>query len=106
MTVYPVSRKALPTLTPAALQALLSESFGSARAEPDGMHATFGALKDLSVAVRGKGLEVRTVMDPTVPPEVQSETIQRYNRFLERTTGFTAKERAKRLKGQAGHPSP
>ena len=106
MTVYPVSRTTLPTLTPEALQALLLESFGSVRAEPDGLHASFGALKDLSAAVRGKGLEVRTVMDPAVPPGIQSETIQRYNRFLERATGFTAKERAKRLKSPAGKLGP
>lgn len=106
MTVYPVNRKAHPKLTSQDLQAILVESFGSARVEPDGLHAAFGALKDLSVALKGKGLEVRTVMDPGVPPEVQMETIRRYNRFLERATGYTTKARAKRLKDQARGAGP
>ncbi len=40
-------------------------------------------------------------MDPKVPEEVARETIRRYNAFLEDATGFTAKERAKRLKKSA-----
>ena len=106
MTVYPVCRDTLPTLSPQALQAILTEVFGSARVEPGGLHATFGALKDLTVAVQGKGLEVRTLMDPSVPPEVQAETVRRYNRFLEQATGYTAKERAKRVKDQARGARP
>lgn len=101
MTVYPVSRKVRPTLTLESLQGMMLELFGSAQVGPGGVHASFGALKDLTVAITGKGLEVRTVMDPGVPAEVQTETIRRYNRFLERATGYTTKERAKRVKAQA-----
>ncbi len=40
-------------------------------------------------------------MNPKVPEEVARETIARYNRFLEEATGFSAKERAKRLRKSA-----
>ncbi len=40
-------------------------------------------------------------MDPKVPEEVARETIARYNRFLEDVTGYTSKERARRLRKES-----
>ena len=44
-----------------------------------------------------KVLEVETVMDPSVDPEIAGDTVRRYNDFLYQATGFTAKERKKRM---------
>jgi hypothetical protein len=101
MTKYPVSPKVKGDLNPSKLQALMTEVFGTCSAEGETLHASFGALKDLKVSVDGKQLLVETVMDPKVPPDVQSDTIKRYYSFLERATGYTAKERAKRLQQAA-----
>ncbi len=45
-------------------------------------------------------------MNPKVTEEVARETIARYNRFLEETTGYSSKERAKRLRKSATSPAP
>jgi hypothetical protein len=41
-------------------------------------------------------------MNPKVPEDVQRDTISRYNRFLEAATGYSAKERARKLRKSAG----
>ncbi len=101
MQKYPVSPKVIKGLSPAALAGILKEVFGNSTAPDDFVHATFGALKDLKVKVDSKMLLVETVMDPSVAPEMQQETIRRYNQFLERSTGYTSKERAKKLQQAA-----
>lgn len=106
MQKYPVSPKVVKGLTPAALEASLSEVFGNCSKDGSYFHSSFGALKDLKVGLETKTLLVETTMDPKVPPEVQQETIRRYFSFLERTTGYTAKERAKKLQQAAKKGSP
>jgi hypothetical protein len=40
-------------------------------------------------------------MDPTVNDDVALQTIRAYNTFLERATGYSAKERGKRAQKKA-----
>jgi hypothetical protein len=40
-------------------------------------------------------------MDPTVANDVAAQTIKAYNTFLERATGYNAKERGKRAQKKA-----
>ena len=61
----------------------------------------YGAIAAIEVSAVGRKLLVEVRMDPKVPIEVAQETIRRYNRFLEETTGYSAKERAKRIKKAA-----
>ncbi len=75
--------------------------FGSAVREGEGVVAVFGAIERLVARVEGRNLSVEVTMNPKVSAEVAAETVQRYNRFLETVTGFTAKERAKRLRKSA-----
>jgi hypothetical protein len=103
---YPVSPKVLKGLELPALGATVAEVFGGSRQEGGFVHAQFGALKDLKVGAEGRALVVETVMDPTVPPDVQQETIRRYNTFLERATGYTSKQRAKKLQDAAKKRAP
>ena len=77
---------------------IVREVFGVGEEHEDGSVTTsFGALRSLRVRLRSpKVLEVETTMDPGVDDRTAAETIRRYNEFLHRTTGFTAKERKKR----------
>lgn len=106
MQKYPVNPKFLKGLELASLAATVSEVFGGARQEEGFVHAQFGAIKDLKVGSEGRALLVETVMDPSVPLEVQQETIRRYNTFLEKATGYTSKQRAKKLQEAAKKGAP
>jgi hypothetical protein len=75
--------------------------FGEAREEGNRVTTQFGAISRLAVWGEGKELAVELTMDPKVPEDVARETIARYNRFLEEVTGYSAKERAKRLRKTA-----
>jgi hypothetical protein len=104
LTLYPVRREKVADLAPERLRPVLEELFGPVRTEGAVLHASYGAIRDLLVSPEGKEVDVHTVMDPKVPAEVQAETVRRYNVFLERVTGFSAKERASRMRkaAQAG----
>lgn len=79
------------------LKNVVKEVFGSASTEGDLVVASFGALDRLETKVLSKtSLQVCTKMKAGVTEELATETIKRYNQFLERATGFNAKERGKR----------
>jgi hypothetical protein len=99
---YPVRVDHRKGLALEALEPVVREVFGDAAREGDHVRASFGALKLLIVRPVGKELGVETTMDPKVSTEVARETIARYNRFLETATGYSTKERAKRLRKSAG----
>jgi hypothetical protein len=99
---YPVRTDHRSRLAPAALLATCHTIFGGGTVNCPEVVVVFGALKRLSVRAEGKTLRVDPTMDPKVPDEVARETVQRYNRFLEEVTGYSSKERAKRLRKSAG----
>lgn len=106
MQKYPVRASHRGNLDPSALDRIVRTHFEHAEVAGGMTSASWGALARLSVRANGRELEVDVVMNPTVPDEVARETIVRYNRFLEETTGYTAKERARRLRKSAvGPPS-
>jgi len=82
------------------LRHVVAEAFGAASEEGGKVVASFGALRRLATWTDGKVLCVDTESDPTVDAPAASETIRRYNVFLERATGYSAKERSKRAKHQ------
>lgn len=106
MQKYPVSPKVMKELNLPTIQGKAQEVFGSCSLDGEFLHAQFGALKDLKIGVEGKTLLVETTMDPKVPADVQQETIHRYYSFLEQATGYTAKERAKKLQQAAKKGTP
>lgn len=65
------------------------------------MRVSYGALAGMKVWADGKELAVEVTMNPKVEEAVAQETIRRYNRFLEDVTGYSAKERASRLRKAA-----
>jgi hypothetical protein len=100
--VRPTHRGNLP---PAALERILTTHFGAATVDGVDRTASWGAIVSLRARAEGKELLVDVTMNSKVTEDVARETIARYNRFLEETTGYTSKERANRLKKSAA-PTP
>lgn len=102
MTNYPVRNTHRAHLTPSELLPKARTAFENAEIEGELVAARFGAILRLTAQAEGKELKVDVTMDPKVPDTVAQETIKRYNQFLAEATGFSAKERAKRLRKAAG----
>lgn len=92
-------------LAPEALARLVEAHFGPAETVGATVATSYGAISRLAARAEGRELRIDVTMNPKVPEDVARETIARYNRFLEAVTGYSAKERAKRLRKSAGAPS-
>jgi hypothetical protein len=95
---YPVRPTHRKNLDGAALLSIAQNHFESAATDGDSVTARWGAIERLSARGEKRELLVDLTMNPKVENAVASETIARYNRFLEEATGYSAKERAKRLR--------
>ncbi|HTT45038.1 MAG TPA: DUF5611 family protein [Thermoplasmata archaeon] len=106
MQNYPVRASERKNLTLPSLEQVLKECFGEAHIDGDSAVSSFGAISRIAVRPIGRELAVDPTMDPKVPEEVARETIRRYNLFLESATGYSAKERAKRLRKSSAEGNP
>jgi hypothetical protein len=102
MQRYPVRTSHRGNLVPAALATVCKVHFDETRVEGDSVLCHWGAIERLTARADGKELAVELVMNPKVDATMAQETIRRYNAFLEAATGFSSKERAKRLRKSAG----
>lgn len=98
---YPVRNTHRGNLEPDAVARIAQTHFEGVERAGDRVKAHFGALAELTVWAEGRDLAVETRMDPAVEEAIARETIRRYNDFLQDATGYTAKERAKRLRKSA-----
>jgi hypothetical protein len=98
---YPVRATHRAKLRPEVLAELATTHFGRADRNGESVSATFGAIASLKVWAEGKELAVEVTMNPKVENAVAADTIQRYNQFLLDATGYTAKERASKLRKSA-----
>jgi hypothetical protein len=103
---YPVRASHRKGLTTPALEEMLKTHFGSAEVDLDTVHCSYGAIARLSARPAGRELSVDLTMNPQVSEDVARETIRRYNQFLQAATGYSAKERARRIRQSAGAPGP
>jgi len=95
MTGYPIKKGHKPDLNMA-----MRDCFINIKEEKDGkLIADFGALKKITAYTDDKKVFVETEMEKT-DNETSLKTIKAYNRFLELATGYTAKERIKKLRNQ------
>jgi hypothetical protein len=108
MTVQDIKRGHWRVVDGDGLRNLMEEHFPTdVQVDGDGWHMVdYGALKPLRVKMLSKmlsksELEVLTVSNPDVPNDVASDSIRRYNKFLEAATGFNSKQRSKRLQKKA-----
>lgn len=99
---YPVRTTHRRNLEPKVLEGIARASFDSGEQDGGAVVVRFGAILELRARREGRELEIDIRMDPKVDVEVAAETVRRYNRFLESTTGYSSKERAKRLRKSAG----
>lgn len=106
MQQYPVKSRNHPPLSPERIELVARQEFGEATRDGPQVRASFGAIAEIRSWVEGKSLAVDLKMNPQVEAVVQADTIRRYNRFLEELTGFSSKERAKRLKKTAAPSDP
>lgn len=102
MQNYPVRTAERRNLNLPALEEVLRSCFGEAHVEGEWAVSSYGAISRLAVRPAGRELTVDPTMNPKVAEDVARETIRRYNQFLETATGFSSKERAKRLRKSAG----
>jgi hypothetical protein len=101
VATYPVRPSHRTNLALDRLEPLCRSQFDVVERSADSVTASFGALARISVRPVGRELLVETTMNPKVPEDVARETIRRYNTFLEEATGYTSKERSKRLQKAA-----
>jgi hypothetical protein len=81
---------------------IMSSVFGNAKVEGDKFVSSFGAITRLEVKVLSKtAMDITSTTDKTASIEIQTETVKQWNKFLEQATGFTSKERSKRLQKKA-----
>lgn len=98
MQTYPVRTDHRRNLEPSALVAIAKNHFENVSTDGGAVQGSFGALEHLGAKADGRQLSVDVRMNPKVPDTVARETINRYNAFLEEVTGYSAKERARRLR--------
>jgi hypothetical protein len=103
---YPVRTSHRGNLDLANLVRSMESLFEGVASDGKTVSAHFGAIASIKVWSEGRELAVDVRTDPKVAVDVAQATVQRYNRFLEETTGYSAKERARRLRKSATGPAP
>lgn len=101
MREYELKRGTEKILEGDGLRGIAAENFPNPRADGNKVSVSFGAIERLDAWTDGKKLFVDIFMKTGVPDAVATETIKAYNAFLEKATGYTAKERGKRAQAAA-----
>lgn len=84
------------------LKDIMTEAFGSAKDEGGKWVASYGAINRVEAKLISKTVvDISSDTDKSKPVEVQADTIKRWNMFLEAATGYTSKERGKRMQKKA-----
>ena len=84
------------------LKNLMVESFGDVREENGAYVTSFGATTRFEVKLLSKtALEVSSESDKNASEEAMKESTRKYNDFMLRATGFSSKERSKRMQKKA-----
>jgi len=83
------------------IKGALEEEFPEVHEEDGKLVTGYGALKSVVVWIEGKKLNVVTKSNPEVKDEEILDTNKRFRNFLEKATGYTAKQRLKKAKDEA-----
>ena len=84
------------------LQELMKENFGNVKEDGEWLVSSFKALDPIKVSIKSKKvlcIDINTKQD--VADDDAMESIRAKNNFLQAATGFSAKERSKRLQKKA-----
>lgn len=102
MQEYEVRRGHQENIEPEKLKAHMTQAFGNVQERDGKFVSSFGALKELVAwPCKKNALCIDTKMDTSVANDVAQSTIKAYNGFLEAATGFSSKERGKRVQKKA-----
>jgi hypothetical protein len=101
MREYELKRGLAKELEGDGLRRIAAETFATAATEGNRITVSFGAIERMVAWTDGKKLFVDTTMKPGAPDDVATQTIKAFNAFLERATGFSAKERGKKAQAAA-----
>ena len=78
---------------------MIAEEFPCEVSEADGkLQLSYGALTSISIWIEGKKLNVTTESDSGAADQVVLDTNKRFRDFLEKATGYTAKQRLQMAK--------
>ena len=81
------------------IRSVIAEEFPTDISEADGkLQLSYGALKSICVWIDGKKLHVTTESDSGAGDQVVLDTNKRFRDFLEKATGYTAKQRLQMAK--------
>ena len=84
------------------LKDLMMGIFGNVKEENGALVTSFGATMRFEVKMVSKSaLSVVSTSDKNASTEAMMESNRKYNEFMEKATGFNAKERSKRLQKKA-----
>jgi len=85
------------------IRSVAAEEFASDIIEADGkLQFSYGAMKSICVRIEGKKLNVTTESDTSTSDQVILDTNKRFRNFLEKATGYTAKQRLQMAKKEVG----
>ncbi|HUL40005.1 MAG TPA: DUF5611 family protein [Methanomassiliicoccales archaeon] len=99
---YEVRKGHYPKIEGDGLKDIMGMTFGNVKEEGGRLVSSYGAITKVEAKVLSKtAIDIASESDKTKPLDVQAETIKRWNVFLEQATGFTSKERSKRLQKKA-----
>jgi hypothetical protein len=101
---YKLKRGSSPDIN--RIRNVLEEEFPS-RIEQLGerLSISYGALKRIDVWVEAKKLNVTTESQPGVDDQITLDTNRRFRNFLEKATGYTAKQRLQMAKKEVSGES-
>ncbi len=102
MKDFDIKRGHFKKIDDGGLKRLMEDTFDKVEEGSEGLVARWGALNPLTVAIKDKStLGVETQMRTDVDDDTATDTIRKYNAFMEAATGFSAKERKKRVDKKA-----
>lgn len=80
---------------------LMEEVFGNCENDGEWFVSNYGAMKPIKTKVLSKSEMVIEITTVRIPEDQVLDTMKKRNVFLEIATGFTSKQRLKRLKDKA-----
>ena len=84
------------------LEKIMIDIFGEVNKDGEKFKANYGAMKPITVWIKNKKeLCIDIVTEKDIDDDIALKTIKAKNEFLERATGFNAKERSKKLQKKA-----
>jgi hypothetical protein len=86
-------------------KALEEEFPGRIEQRGERLSLSYGALKRIDVWVDAKQLNVTTESQPGVDDQIALDTNRRFRSFLEKATGYTAKQRLQMAKREVSEES-